>query len=301
LGAIANLAEIAEKENLQRILCTNREINNPFLCRQICQLRYSGVTVMSLVSVCEEVYHCVPVDLITPEWLLHASGLPHMLYLRKLKRGFDVVCSALGLLLLGPIALAGMLLISVTSPGPVLYRQKRVGRFGRIFEIVKLRTMAVDAEKDGAVWARQNDNRVTAVGRFLRKYRIDEIPQLINVLRGEMSFVGPRPERPEFIESLAQSIPYYMERLMVQPGITGWAQVNYPYGASVEDARRKLEYDLYYTKHMSLFLDVFSLLDTVRIIVRGGLRNPQVDPWRPWSAEGKDPSPTPAVIAPELA
>jgi lipopolysaccharide/colanic/teichoic acid biosynthesis glycosyltransferase len=139
--------------------------------------------------------------------------------------------------------------------------------------------MSLDAERDGAAWSTENDPRVTVVGRFLRKYRIDEIPQLGNVLRGDMSFVGPRPERPEFVDELSASIPHYMERLMVQPGITGWAQVNYPYGASIADARRKLEYDLYYTKHMSLFLDLFSLLDTVRIILRGGLRNPDTRPW----------------------
>jgi lipopolysaccharide/colanic/teichoic acid biosynthesis glycosyltransferase len=131
--------------------------------------------------------------------------------------------------------------------------------------------MRVDAEKDGVRWAAANDSRVTWTGRFLRKFRVDEIPQLVNVLRGEMSFVGPRPERPEFVAELATQIPYYEERLMVQPGITGWAQVNYPYGASVEDTRRKLEYDLYYMKNMSLFLDMFILLDTVRIILRGGM------------------------------
>ena len=280
LGRMDELGAIAEREGLQRVLCTNRGINEPLLCRQFCQLRYSGVTVMPLIGVCEEIYQCVPVDLITPDWLLHASGLPHMLYIRKLKRGFDIVVSACGLLLLGPIAMVGMILVKLTSPGPIFFRQIRVGRFGRPFEIIKLRTMTVDAERDGAVWASKNDPRVTKVGAFLRKYRVDEIPQLVNVLRGEMSFVGPRPERPEFIEQLAAEIPCYLERLMVQPGITGWAQVNYPYGASIDDARHKLEYDLYYTKHMSLFLDIFSLLDTVRIIVRGGTRESQAEPWR---------------------
>lgn len=279
LGSISDLSVIASREKLHRILCTNRGIGNSLLCRQFCQLRYSGVTVMPLISLCEEIYQCVPVDLITPDWLLHASGLPQMLYIRKLKRGFDVVIAALGLVFLGPIAFLGAILIKATSRGPAIFRQTRVGRFGRTFQITKLRTMSLNAESDGAAWATEDDPRVTAVGRFLRKYRIDEIPQLRNVLRGDMSFVGPRPERPEFIEELAASIPHYMERLMVQPGITGWAQVNYPYGASIEDARRKLEYDLYYTKHMSLFLDIFSLLDTVRIILRGGLRNPDSRPW----------------------
>ena len=193
-----------------------------------------------------------------------------MLYIKKVKRLFDIVVSIAGLILSAPLLLAAMVAVKVTSAGPVFYRQVRSGRFGRQVNVTKLRTMRVDAEKGGAVWSTENDPRVTPVGRILRKYRIDEIPQLFHVLMGTMSFVGPRPERPEMIEKLATSIPYYQERLMVQPGITGWAQVNYPYGSSVEDARRKLEYDLYYMKNMSVFLDLFILLDTVRIVIRGG-------------------------------
>jgi lipopolysaccharide/colanic/teichoic acid biosynthesis glycosyltransferase len=187
------------------------------------------------------------------------------------KRSFDIIMSLLGLLFLGPFMLLGMLALKMTSRGPVFYKQTRCGRFGKLFQVIKLRSMSVDAEKNGAVWSQANDSRVTPVGKILRRYRVDEIPQLINVLRGEMSFVGPRPERPEFMDALAQEIPYFQERMMVQPGITGWAQVNYPYGASTEDARRKLEYDLYYTKNMGVFLDIFILLDTVRICLSGGL------------------------------
>ncbi len=271
LGRVNSLFEIVQRERISRILCTNKSILDPAMCRQFCELRYSGVTVMPLVSLFEEVHQLVPLELISPEWLLNASGLPHMLYIKKLKRGFDIATSLVGLLFLGPIMLLGMLAVKATSSGPVFYRQTRCGRFGKLFEVIKLRTMRIDAEKEGAVWAQKHDSRVTPIGNFLRKYRVDEIPQLINVLRGEMSFVGPRPERPEFVKELAQKIPYFQERLMVQPGITGWAQVHYPYGATVEDARRKLEYDLYYTKNMKLFLDVFILLDTVRIILRGGV------------------------------
>jgi lipopolysaccharide/colanic/teichoic acid biosynthesis glycosyltransferase len=166
-----------------------------------------------------------------------------------------------------------MLAVKLTSPGPVFYRQARSGRFGRLFNITKLRTMCANAEQGGPVWSTENDPRVTPVSRFLRKYRIDELPQLFHVLMGDMSFVGPRPERPEIIEKLAKAIPYYQERLMVQPGISGWAQVNYPYGASVEDAWRKLEYDLYYMKNMGVFLDIFILLDTVRIVLCGGVNS----------------------------
>lgn len=278
LGSVNQLPEIARRERLERVLCTNQSILDPALCKKFCHLRYSGVTVMPLISLFEEMCQCVPVELITPDWLMSASGSPHMIYIKKLKRSLDIIFSISGLLFFWPFLLLGMLAVKLTSPnGPVFYRQRRSGRFGKPFTLIKLRTMKVDAEEgDTAVWARHNDPRVIPGGNFLRRYRVDEIPQLWNVLRGEMSFIGPRPERPEFVEQLRQHIPYYEERLLVQPGITGWAQVNYPYGASIDDAKHKLEYDLYYTKNMSLFLDVFILLDTIRIILHGGLRHPPV-------------------------
>jgi exopolysaccharide biosynthesis polyprenyl glycosylphosphotransferase len=240
------------------------------LTRHFCKLRYSGISVMPLIALCEEVEQYVPLELISSEWLLNASGEPQHIYILKLKRFFDIVCSAIGLALGAPALGLAAVAIKLTSPGPIFYRQTRSGRFGRPFQMTKLRTMHVDAEKAGAVWSGKDDPRVTFVGRSLRRYRIDEIPQLWHVLCGHMSFVGPRPERPEIISQLASRVPFYEERLMVQPGITGWAQVSYPYGASALDARRKLEYDLYYMKHMSLFLDVFILLDTVRTILLGG-------------------------------
>jgi exopolysaccharide biosynthesis polyprenyl glycosylphosphotransferase len=272
LGKMADIAVIVERERISRVLCTGKGLTDEGMTRQFCKLRYCGVSVMPLVSLCEEVEQYVPLELINSEWLLNASGEPQHIYIKKLKRLFDIVCSAIGLVLGLPAMAAAALAIRCTSPGPIFYRQTRSGRFGRPFQMTKLRTMRVDAEKDGAVWSGANDPRVTFVGRFLRRYRIDEIPQLWHVLCGHMSFVGPRPERPEIITQLARQIPFYEERLMVQPGITGWAQVSYPYGASVLDARRKLEYDLYYMKHMSLFLDVFILLDTVRTILTGGAK-----------------------------
>jgi sugar transferase (PEP-CTERM system associated) len=271
LGRFEELGDIIYQHGISRFLVANHAIHEEETCRALRHLRYSGVSVVPLISLCEEVEQFVPLELVTSDWLLHASGSPHMLYIRKLKRGFDIAVSLLGLLVLWPILVLGMLAVRLTSPGPIFYRQVRCGRFGRNFPVVKLRTMRTDAEKDGAVWARAKDNRVTPVGGFLRKYRVDEIPQLFNVLKGDMTFVGPRPERPEFTESLAAEIPYFKERLLVQPGITGWAQVRFPYGSTVEDAKRKLEYDLYYMKHMSPFLDIFILLDTVRIIICGGL------------------------------
>ena len=270
LGRMEDLPAIVAREKIGRVLCTNKSLADATLTRHFCKLRYSGVSVMPLVILCEEIEQYVPLELINSEWLLNASGEPHLLYIKKVKRLFDIICSALGLIIGAPLVALAALAIRLTSPGPIFYQQTRTARFGRTFAMTKLRTMRVDAEKDGAVWSTQNDPRVTFVGRILRRYRIDEIPQLWHVLSGDMSFVGPRPERPEIIAQLARDVPFYEERLMVQPGITGWAQVSYPYGASALDARRKLEYDLYYMKHMSLFLDVFILLDTVRIILTGG-------------------------------
>jgi len=271
LGSVRDLAGIAGRERLDRVLCAGRAYRDPGLLSDSCQLRYSGVTVMPLVAVCEEFYHAVPLELVTPDWLMNASGSPQLFYIKKLKRAFDIAAASIGLLTLSPFLLMGMLMVRVSSAGPVFYRQHRAGRFGRPIIVLKLRTMRVDAEKDGVQWSGKDDARVTWVGKFLRQYRVDEIPQLLAVLLGQMSLVGPRPERPEFVESLAAQIPFYRERLMVQPGLTGWAQVKYPYGADVEDARRKLEYDLYYMKHMSLFMDLFIVLDTIRTILRGGV------------------------------
>lgn len=271
LGDTSDLLRLCRDYRLTRVLCTNAGIEERGLYQHFCQLRYAGTHVMTLLSLCEEYYQCVPVDLVTPEWLMAASGAPHMLYVQKIKRGFDILLSLIGGVFFTPALLLGMALVKLSSRGPVFFRQTRCGRFGRLFKVIKLRTMCEDAEAAGAVWAQEKDPRITRVGRFLRKYRLDEIPQLWNVLKGEMSFVGPRPERPEFVEKLEQDIPFYRERLLIQPGITGWAQVSYPYGANKEDARRKLEYDLYYMKHMSILLDIFILLDTVRIILVGGI------------------------------
>ncbi len=290
LGTTEVMADVCEEEGIDRVICTDGGLNVESLRRQICLLRYKGVSVLSLLQLCEEEYQCTPIALVTPQWLLSASEAPQVQYIRKIKRGFDIACSLAGLLFLSPLLALAMLAVRLTSRGPVIYRQERVGRFGHRFQLLKLRTMCENAESDGAVWCRSNDSRVTPVGRFLRKYRIDEIPQLVNVLRGEMSFVGPRPERPEFVDMLANEIPFFGERLMIHPGVTGWAQVNFPYGSSVADARRKLEYDLYYLKHMGLFLDLFILLDTVRTVIRGTL----------WQSQKQDVSAMLGPIEPEV-
>ena len=183
------------------------------------------------------------------------------------KRLFDMVCAALGLLVLSPVLLVCALLVGLTSPGGVLFRQERIGKDGVPFTIYKFRSMRTDAEKNGAVWAMKSDPRVTKVGKIIRKTRIDELPQLWNVLKGEMSLIGPRPERPEFVKELEKEIPFYSLRHAVKPGVTGWAQVCYPYGSSVEDSRRKLEYDLYYAKNMSILLDVRIILKTIGVVL----------------------------------
>jgi exopolysaccharide biosynthesis polyprenyl glycosylphosphotransferase len=184
------------------------------------------------------------------------------------KRLFDITASLLLIALTFPLIVLGALAVKLESRGPAFYRQRRVGLYGQGFDIIKLRSMRQDAEVAGkAVWAEKDDPRITRVGRFIRKVRIDELPQCWSVLKGEMSFVGPRPERPQFVEDLEQQIPYYAERHMVKPGITGWAQINYPYGASIDDSRQKLEYDLYYAKNYSPFLDLLILLQTIRVVI----------------------------------
>jgi exopolysaccharide biosynthesis polyprenyl glycosylphosphotransferase len=184
------------------------------------------------------------------------------------KRALDIVTASLGLVLAAPLALMVMALIKLTSPGPVFYRQERVGQHGRPFTVLKFRSMRVDAEHGtGPVWAQKNDTRATPVGRFLRRTRLDEIPQLWNALRGDMSMVGPRPERPGFVADLTKQIPFYGQRHVAKPGVTGWAQVKYTYGASVEDALQKLQYDLYYIKNMSVALDIFVMLQTVKTVL----------------------------------
>lgn len=272
LGDVADLPEIISRERIERVLCTNENLSDRQLIKHFCKLRYSGVSVMPLVLLCEEIEQYVPLELVSHEWFLNASGEPQLLYIKKIKRLLDILISCIGLVLGLPIILLGAVAVKLSSPGPAFYRQTRLGRFGRSFRMTKLRTMRTDAEVDGIQWSRKDDPRVFTVGKFLRKYRIDEIPQLWHVLCGDMSFVGPRPERPEIIADLAKEIPFYEERLMIQPGITGWAQVSYPYGSNVYDARRKLEYDLYYMKHMSVFLDVFILLDTVRTVLCVGAK-----------------------------
>lgn len=231
--------------------------------------RIAGIPVCSAVAFCERVLRRLPVSQLQVQELAFSDDLTQSRPRLVLKRAFDVFAASLLLVLASPAMLLVALLIKLDSRGPVFYRQERVGVDGRGYRLWKFRSMGTDAEKHGAVWARTNDDRVTRIGRFIRKTRIDEIPQVFNVLMGDMSFVGPRPERPVFVETLKQEVPHYALREAVKPGITGWAQIRYPYGASVEDARNKLEYDLYYVKNGSLFLDVAIMFHTVRHVLFG--------------------------------
>ena len=203
-------------------------------------------------------------------WLLYSDGFSASQLDHAMKRSLDIVVSLALLVATAPFLLLAALAVKLQDGGPVLYRQSRVTRDGRAFRIMKLRTMLVDAEKHGATWAAKGDPRVTAIGRFLRRSRIDELPQLLNVLLGDMALVGPRPERPEFIDRLARELPLYDERHRVKAGLTGWAQVNYPYGASLEDARSKLSYDLYYVKNFNLMFDLRILAQTLRVVLFPG-------------------------------
>ncbi|MBQ4567741.1 MAG: sugar transferase [Desulfovibrio sp.] len=239
------------------------------IAHDLLQAKLGGRMVVDIRSFYEHVVQRLPLSQINEEWLLLSEGfsLNTRGSLRRLKRALDVLISLALLVLTAPLMLLAAIIIRLESPGPVIYRQDRVGLHEREFTVYKFRSMRADAEKNGAVWASANDSRVTRFGKFIRKVRIDELPQIFNILKGDMSFIGPRPERMAFVQRLKQQIPYYSLRHSVKPGLTGWAQVCYPYGASDEDARHKLEYDLYYIKNMSILLDIHIIFKTVGVVL----------------------------------
>ncbi len=270
VGTSDKLRELADAFEAETIIVATSLSREPSLLRLLRPIRCSGVEVIDYVAVYELLAQYIPLDHINDEWLMNAAMNGSVIHIRKIKRIMDIAVASVGLILASPIWLVAMIAVRMDSPGPILYRQRRAGIDGKPYTLLKFRTMRQDAEAaSGAVWAGQFDARVTRVGRLFRKWRVDEIPQLWNVLKGEMSLVGPRPERPEFVDTLADAIPFYKERLLVPPGITGWAQVKYPYAASIDAARRKLQYDLYYIKHMGFFLDWLILLRTIRTIIVG--------------------------------
>jgi sugar transferase (PEP-CTERM system associated) len=245
------------------------ERRNALPLHDLLRIKTTGVAVHDFSSFLERETGRVDLDSLNPSWLIFSDGFSAGRRLSSLaKRLFDIVVSLALLIFSLPLIVIAAIAVKLESPGSAFYRQRRVGLYGQTFDVLKIRSMRIDAEVAGkAVWAQKDDPRVTRVGRIIRTLRIDEIPQAWSVLKGEMSFVGPRPERPQFVADLEARLPYYAERHVVKPGITGWAQINYPYGASIADAREKLEYDLYYAKNYTPFLDILILLQTARVVL----------------------------------
>jgi sugar transferase (PEP-CTERM system associated) len=272
LPLTSTLRDLARDLRADEIVVATGDRRRHFPIRDILDCKMAGMQIVYMLGVFERQTGMMNIDALNPSSMVFADGIIQAVLKSYVHRAFDLVISLVVLTLTLPLMALAAILIWLESGfrGPILYRQTRVGRDGKLFRILKFRSMSVDAEQyGGARWAVDGDSRVTAVGGVLRMSRIDELPQLINVLKGEMSFVGPRPERPEFVDDLVNEIPFYDLRHRVNPGITGWAQICYPYGASREDAKDKLEYDLYYIKNYSLFLDLMILIQTAQVILWG--------------------------------
>jgi sugar transferase (PEP-CTERM system associated) len=274
IGTIEDIPSIVRTRHVDRVVVSLADARGKLPMDKLLEMRLDGVSFSHLATLYEEYTGKIAIENLRPSWLIFSSGFRKSRALAAAKRALDLAMSGAGLVLAAPLMVVVAVLIKLTSPGAVLYRQSRVGLQGRIFTVYKFRSMFHDAEaQTGPVWATgAADQRITRVGRFLRRTRLDELPQLWNVLKGDMSFVGPRPERPEFVENLIKQIPYYGQRHVVRPGITGWAQVCYTYGATVEDALQKLQYDLFYIKNLSIPLDLYIIVETIKtVILRRGV------------------------------
>ena len=269
LGDYNDIPALCKKGHVDRIIVALDERRGKFPVEQLLLCRLKGIRVDDGMAFTEELAGKLSVENLRPSSLIFSDGFKRSIIFKRIKRGFDVVLSIVGLAVTMPLNVLVSAAIKVDSSGPVLYKQERVGKDGNIFRLLKFRSMSQDAEPNGPVWADVSDDRATRVGKVIRKLRLDEIPQMVNVLRGEMSFVGPRPERPFFVEQLRKELPYYFQRHTVKPGITGWAQIKYPYGASKEDALEKLKYDYYYIKHMSLIFDLTVIMETIKTVLLG--------------------------------
>jgi sugar transferase (PEP-CTERM system associated) len=268
----SGLLSLVREQKVDEIVVALDNRRNAFPVHELLECRLSGVKISDVVTFTERETGRIDLRSLYPSWFIYSGGFRHGFLQRIFKRQFDIVASSVLLLIAVPLMTlaAFALLVESRGKGALLLKQARVGQRGKVFHMLKLRSMVADAESDGrALWASANDPRVTRVGGFLRRFRIDELPQIINILKGEMSFVGPRPERPEFVETLSKQIPYYRERHAVKPGLAGWAQLCYPYGASVEDARQKLQYDLFYMKNHHPILDLLILLETLEVVIWG--------------------------------
>ncbi len=269
IGAVSDVETIAKQQRVERVILSLAERRGKTPVPGLLHLKFAGVAVEDVHSFHERTAGRIPLEHLAPSWLILSAGFSKSPVLLVCKRALDLAVSTIALLLLLPIMVLVSFAIVVESGFPVLFVQERTGLGGRTFKILKFRSMFQDAEANGPAWASDDDERVTFVGRVLRKFRLDELPQLINVFRGEMSLVGPRPERPVFCRLLEEQIPYYALRHSVRPGITGWAQIKYQYGASVEETKTKLEYDLFYIKHISVLLDLAVLFETAKVVVYG--------------------------------
>jgi sugar transferase (PEP-CTERM system associated) len=269
LGRAEDLPLLVTRHRIERIVVSLTDRRGSLPIAELLDAKLSGIRVEDAATTYERITGKILTDDLKPSWLIFSDGFRASRRTRVAKRGIDILLAATGMVAAAPLMLLTALAVRLDSSGPILYRQERVGENGRVFTLFKFRSMRADAESGVPVWARQNDERVTHVGRLIRLTRLDELPQLWNVLRGDMSFVGPRPERPYFVQQLVAEIPFYMARHAVKPGVTGWAQVKYRYGSSVEDAMEKLRYDLYYIKHLSIVFDLTIAVDTVKVILTG--------------------------------
>jgi sugar transferase (PEP-CTERM system associated) len=270
IGTIDDIPAIVRARAVDRVVVSLHDARGKLPMEKLLEMKLDGVSFDHLTSIYERYTGKIAIDNLRPSWLIFSSGFKKTRLQRAAKRAVDILVAGLGLVVTAPLFLVIAVLIRVTSSGPPLYHQRRVGQHGRVFVLHKFRSMRHDAEKDtGAVWAQPGDQRTTWAGRFLRRSRLDELPQLWNVLCGHMSVVGPRPERPEFVASLRKDIPFYGQRHVVRPGLTGWAQVRYTYAASVEDAMEKLQYDLFYIMHMGTALDLFIMAKTIKTVLMG--------------------------------
>ena len=268
LGTVDDIPAIVRARSIDRVIVSLSDARGKLPMDKLLEMKLEGVTFRDVASVYEECTGKIATENLRPSWLIFSDGFRKSNWVIATKRALEVLLAFIGLVVTLPILLVLAAVIKLSSPGPALYSQLRVGQNGRLFRVYKLRSMRNDAEKNtGAVWAVAGDPRITRVGHFLRRSRLDEIPQLWNVLVGNMSLVGPRPERPEFVEALTRQIPFYSMRHVVKPGLTGWAQVRYTYGASVEDAMEKLQHDLFYIKNLTIGLDLFILFETVKTVV----------------------------------
>jgi sugar transferase (PEP-CTERM system associated) len=269
IGAASDVEQIAAREGVDRVVLSLAERRGKMPIRQLLQLKFEGIGVEDAESLYESICGRIMLENLSPSWLILSGGFRKPKWMLIAKRTTDILVSFLSLLILWPLFALVALAIFVESGRPILFRQERTGMKGRSFEILKFRSMRQNAEEGGPLWAAAKDHRVTAVGRIIRKYRLDEFPQLFNVLRGEMSLVGPRPERPVFCQMLAEKIPFYNLRHSLRPGITGWAQVKFQYSASVEETKDKLEHDLFYVKHFSMALDLAIIFETAKVMLNG--------------------------------